>query len=79
MLKVKVIILTILLWLIGCAFYCYWYITSILAQPGFDAYAYSEGFQFMAFMITRFPFLLFGLLIVIYLEAIFIRNKTENH
>jgi hypothetical protein len=82
MLKVKVTILTILLWLVGCGLYCYWYITSILSQPGFDAYAYSAGFQFMMFMIFRFPTLFLALLLVIFSEVVicdfFIKSKENN-
>lgn len=80
--KARLITLTFLLWLIGCALYCYWYITSILAQPGFDAYAYSVGFQFLAFMIVRFPFLLMALPAIICIEVllyeIFISSKKHN-
>ncbi len=68
--KWGVISLTLLLWAIGCCLYCYWYITSILAQPIGDTYANSEGFQFLMFMIGRFPFLLMGLFFMIYVEAI---------
>lgn len=68
--KWLVIIFTILLWAIGVCFYCFWYITSILAEPGWDAYAYSTGFQFLMFMLLRFPFLLLGLFAVTYIEAV---------
>jgi hypothetical protein len=82
MLKVKVAILTFLLWLVGCALYCYWYITSILAQLIHDAYAKSETFQFIMFMLFRFPFLLMALPLVIYIEVIicefFIKSKENN-
>ena len=81
MLKVKVIILTILLWLVGCAFYCYWYISSILAQPISDAYANSAGFQFLMFMLVRFPFLLLALPLIIYFEILicdFVGNSKKE-
>ena len=82
MLKVKVAILTFLLWLVGCALYCYWYITSVLAHPIADAYANSAGFQFLMFMLLRFPFLLMALPLVIYIEVIicdfFIDSKENN-
>ena len=70
--KVKAAILTILLWLIGGALYCYWYINSNLALPISDAYANSVGFQLMMFVFFRLPFLLLILPIIIYIELIII-------
>lgn len=62
---------TLLLWAAGCVLYCRWYIVSILTPPfRDDAYANSEGFQFLMFMIFRFPLLLVGLFGILYLEAI---------
>lgn len=68
--KWAVIGLTLLFWAIGCCLYCYWYITSILAQPIWDAYANSAGFQFLMFLLLRFPFLLLALFPILYIEAI---------
>jgi hypothetical protein len=79
MLKVKVIILTILLWLVVCALYCYWYISSILARPITDTYANSVGFQFVMFMLLRFPFLFAALLLAIYFELILFANYKEKN
>ena len=62
-------ILTVFLWAIGCCLYCYWYVTSILAQPGWDAYVYSVGFQVLMFMLLRFPFLLVALFVILVIEA----------
>lgn len=74
-----VVITTVLLWAIGCCLYCYWYVNSILAQPGWDAYAYSTGFQTLMFLIFRFPFLLLALFPILYIEIliceIFIEKK----
>ncbi len=82
MLKVKITILTILLWLIGCALYCHWYITSNLASPISDAYANSAGFQFLMFMLIRFPFLFLALPFIIYVELIildfFVKSKDNS-
>lgn len=77
-----VVITTVLLWAIGCCLYCYRYVTSILAQPIWDAYANSVGFQILTFSLTRVPFLLLALFPVLYIEAlicdILIDQKREN-
>ncbi len=70
MLKVKIVILTTLIWLIGCGLYCYWYISSTLSQPIADAYANSAAFQFQMFMLVRFPLLCIALIFVVFVEVI---------
>ena len=45
----KVILLTVLLWLLGTGLYAYYYIVTILNSPeGGDAYAMNWQFQLMA-------------------------------
>lgn len=79
--KWAVAVSTVLLWAIGCFLYCYWYIASILATPGFDAYAYSAGFQFLMFVIFRLPFLILALFLILFAEALICNllfDKKEN-
>ena len=72
-------ILTIFLWIIIVCLYCWWYVTSILAQPGWDAYVYSVGFQISMFLINRFPFLLMALFATLLIEGIIFRfYKKED-
>lgn len=76
-----VVITTILLWAIGCCLYCYWYVNSTLAEPIWEAYANSAGFQFLVFLIFRFPFLLLALFPILYIEALIcdiLLNKKEK-
>jgi hypothetical protein len=76
-----VAILTVLFWAIGCCLYCYWYINSILVQPIGDSYARSAGFQFLMFLLLRFPFLLLALFPILYIEAIICNlffNKKQS-
>ena len=66
----KVILLTIVVWLVGSSFYCYYWVTSLLARP--DTYGYEQwiAFPLMGFLDYRFPYLMIGLIMVILAELI---------
>jgi len=76
----KVILLTVLLWLLGTGLYAYYYIVTILNSPeGGDAYAMNWQFQLMAFSIVRLPFLILALvLLLIGTLSLFEYNKRRN-
>jgi hypothetical protein len=71
--KPVIILITACAWAAGCAYTAYDYVTSMLAQPGFDAYTYSRGFQLLMFGIIRFPFWVVALLVVVSLEAVMLK------
>ena len=62
----KVILCTLLLWLIGTSLYAYYYVVTILNSPEpYDAYARNWQFQLFAFSIVRLPFLILGLILLL--------------
>jgi hypothetical protein len=70
MAKRKVILLTLAAWLVGCGVYFYWFVTSIMALPNLASYEQGLGWPVMIFLIFRLPFLLVGVLILIWLEGL---------
>ena len=78
MTKNKVLLVTIVLWLIGCTLYGYYYITSTLSLPEpYDAYARNWQFQLLAFSLVRLPFLVIVLGLLIGIE-LFLFVKMES-
>lgn len=58
----KVILSTVLLWLLGSGLYAFYYVVSILNSPEpYDAYAMNWQFQLLMFSIFRLPFLVIAL------------------
>ncbi len=76
----KVIVSTVLLWLLATALYAYYYIVTILNSPEpYDAYARNWQFQLLAFSIVRLPFLVMALpLLLIAAFALSEYNKRRN-
>lgn len=76
----KVIISSVLLWLLATALYAYYYIVTILNSPEpYDAYARNWQFQLLAFSIVRLPFLVMTLpLLIIAALAVTKYNKRRN-
>ena len=74
----KLILLTIVVWLAASAFYCYYWVTSILARP--DNYGYERWVMFplMGFIVYRLPFLVIGLIVVILAELILTEVLRRN-
>jgi hypothetical protein len=72
----KIIIITILVWLISSSAYAYFYIASILNQSGLQGYESEWQFQLLMFSIFRFPFLVFALLVIIGVEVKFLRYQV---
>jgi len=58
----KVILSTVLLWLLGTSLYAFYYVVTILNSPEpYDAYAMNWQFQLLMFSIFRLPFLVIAL------------------
>ena len=70
MTKKRAILLTLAVWLVGVSIYGYWYVTSSLAQPDLYGYERWPMFLILGFLVDRFIYLLFGLLVVLYAEVI---------
>ena len=66
----KLIFITIAVWLVMTVFYCYYWVSSILARP--DNYGYERWVMFplLGFLVYRFPYLVAGLLLVILAELV---------
>ena len=74
----KVILSTVLLWLLGTAVYAYYYIVTILNSPEpYDAYARNWQFQLLAFSIVRLPFLVMTLALLI-IAALALTNYKKR-
>ena len=76
----KVILCTLLLWLIGTCLYAYYYVVTILNSPEpYDAYARNWQFQLLAFSIVRLPFLILGFIpLMILVHSLAEYNKRRN-
>ena len=76
----KVIVSTVLLWLLATVLYAYYYIVTILNSPDSnDAYAQNWQFQLLAFSLVRLPFLVMALpLLLIAAFALSEYNKRRN-
>jgi hypothetical protein len=68
--KRTVILLTLTAWFVGCCVYFYWFVTSIMALPDPASYEQGFGWPAMIFLIFRLPFLLAGVLVLVWLEAL---------
>jgi hypothetical protein len=76
----KVVLSTVLLWLLATGLYAYYYVVTILNSPEpYDAYARNWQFQLLAFSIIRLPFLI-GLLylLIVGVLALTEYNKRRN-
>lgn len=78
--ETKVILSTVLLWLLAVGLYAYYYIVTILNSPEpYDAYARNWQFQLLAFSLVRLPFLVMALpLLIIAAVALNKYNKRRN-
>jgi hypothetical protein len=76
----KVILSTLLLWLLATCLYACYYVVTILNSPEpYDAYARNWQFQLLAFSIVRLPFLVMTLpLLIIAALALTEYNKRRN-
>ena len=66
----KVILLTLVVCLVGCGVYFYWYVKSVMALPDLASYEQGFGWPALMFLIFRLPFLLIGGLIMSWLGAL---------
>lgn len=66
----KIVLITIIVWLVGSTLYGYYWVTSILALP--DTYGYEQLviFPLLGFLVYRFPYLVVGLIVVTLTELI---------
>lgn len=76
----KVILSTVLLWLLGTGLYAYYYIVTILNSPEpYDAYARNWQFQLLAFSIVRLPFLVMALPLLIIAAFVVTEYKKRRN
>jgi hypothetical protein len=76
----KVMLSTVLLWLLATCLYAYYYVVTILNSPEpYDAYARNWQFQLLAFSLVRLPFLI-GLLYLLIVGVLVLAeyNKRRN-
>ncbi len=62
-------------WVIGCGFYAYYYVSSILSLPDLgQGYVQDWSFQLLMFFIFRFPLLLIVLIVIMVVEVMATKN-----
>jgi hypothetical protein len=67
--KAKLILFTVIVWLLTSSLYAYYYVVTILALPEeYDAYARNWRFQLLAFSVFRLPWLVLGLILLIAMQ-----------
>lgn len=75
----KVILATVLLWLLATGLYAYYYVVTILnSSESYDAYAMNWQFQLLMFSIFRLPYLLLALLLLVIATLMLTENKRRN-
>ena len=68
----NIVLMTISCWLVATIVYCYFWVTSILAQPDTVGYERWVMLPILGFIVYRLPYLLLGLVLVISGELILI-------
>lgn len=73
-----IVLITIGLWLVVAVGYCYFWVTSILAQPDTVGYERWVMLPILGFIVYRLPYLVVGLVLVISGELILIAAARRN-
>jgi hypothetical protein len=68
MTKKKVVLLTLVVWLVGTSLYAYWWVTSILVDPSTVGYERDPIFPLFGFLVYRGIYLFFGIVVLIRAE-----------
>ena len=78
--KLKLILLTVLLWLLAASAYAYYYVVTILALPeDYDAYARNWKFQLLMFSLFRSPWLVLALAVIIGVIIVLPKRKIPRN
>lgn len=73
-----IVLMTIGLWLVATIVYCYFWVTSILAQPDTVGYERWVMLPILGFIVYRLPYLVVGLVLVISGELILVAAARRN-
>lgn len=73
-----IVLMTIGVWLVATIVYCYFWVTSILAQPDTVGYERWVMLPILGFIVYRLPYLVVGLVLVISGELILIAAARRN-
>jgi H+/Cl- antiporter ClcA len=75
MTRKSILTYTVIAWVIGCGFYAYYYVSSILSLPDLSqGYEQDWSFQLLMFFIFRFPLLLIVLIMITVVEVVATKN-----
>jgi hypothetical protein len=66
--KRKVVLWTLVIWLLGTGLYAYYWISSILADPSTIGYERDPIFSLFGFIVYRGIYLFFGIMVIIWSE-----------
>jgi hypothetical protein len=82
--KKKVVLPTLIVWLVGTSLYAYWWVTSILADPSTVGYERDPIFPLFGFIVYRGIYLFFGIVIIIWVElmlfeTVFRKSQESGH
>ena len=74
--QTRVIILTVLVWILISIIYAYFYVTGALSHADLKSYESEWQFQLLMFALYRLPLLIFSLATIIILEIKYLKKKT---
>ena len=66
--KNKIVLSTLIIWLVGTGAYAYHWVTSLLAEPTTVGYERDALFLLSGFIISRGIYLFFGIVVIIWAE-----------
>jgi hypothetical protein len=72
------IFITLASWVLGTTVYGYYWITSILSEPGVPDYERGGLLPALGFAVYRLPYLLIGLVIIIALELLLVPGTDRK-
>jgi hypothetical protein len=74
----RTILITLVCWLLWTIAYAYYWVTSILAEPGLPVYERGGFLPLLGFVVYRLHYLLIGLVIIIVLELVMVPGSERK-
>ena len=65
----KLILLTLIVWLVGTGVYAYCWVASLLAEPTTVGYERDALFLLFGFIVSRGIYLFFGIIVIVWAEV----------
>lgn len=74
----RILVITIASWFVITTTAAYVYVSSRIALPGIEGYEQAWDWQLFFFFITRFPFYLAALLLILFMEKRLLSKRFEH-